>query len=212
MSSFDYLEALSKKGLTKRLNGNVTKIYLDRLIYELDVINELGFANYFLVVYDFICYAKKKGILVGPGRGSAAGSLVAYSLGITEIDPLKYNLLFERFLNKERKTMPDIDTDIPDIYRDDIINYVTNKYGNKRVAGIVTFSTLACKQVLRDVGRVLNIPLYKIDKLTNFLPGMSHKKLEEFYLENIKFKEYILSDESLKKVYLIASKLEGFPR
>lgn len=212
MSSFDYLEALSKKGLTKRLNGNVTKIYLDRLIYELDVINELGFANYFLVVYDFICYAKKKGILVGPGRGSAAGSLVAYSLGITEIDPLKYNLLFERFLNKERKTMPDIDTDIPDIYRDDIINYVTNKYGNKRVAGIVTFSTLACKQVLRDVGRVLNIPLYKIDKLTNFLPGMSHKKLEEFYLENIKFKEYILSDEFLKKVYLIASKLEGFPR
>ena len=212
MSSFDYLKALSIAGLTKRLKGNITNTYKDRLIYELDVINNLGFANYFLVVYDFICYAKKKGILVGPGRGSAAGSLVAYSLGITEIDPLKYNLLFERFLNKERMTMPDIDTDIPDIYRDDIINYVTNKYGNKKVAGIVTFSTLACKQVLRDVGRVLNIPLYKIDKLTNFIPAMSHKKLDEFYKENVKFREYLLSDESLKKVYLIASKLEGFPR
>ena len=212
LSSFEYLTALSKAGLNKRLNGNISKVYKDRLMYELDVINKLGFANYFLVVYDFIRYAKKKGILVGPGRGSAAGSLVAYSLGITEIDPISYNLLFERFLNPERKTMPDIDTDIPDIYRNDIINYVTNKYGEKKVAGIVTFGTLAAKQVLRDVGRVLSIPLYKIDKLTSFLPGMSHKKLNEFYNENINFKEYILSDDSLKKVYLIASKLEGFPR
>ena len=211
-SSFEYLMALSKTGLNKRLKGKISKKYIDRLMYELEVIKKLGFANYFLVVYDFIRYAKKKEILVGPGRGSAAGSLVAYSLGITEIDPITYNLLFERFLNPERKTMPDIDTDIPDSYRDDIINYVTNKYGKKKVAGIVTFSTLAAKQVLRDVGRILNIPLYKIDKLTGFLPGMSHKKLEEFFMENMSFKEYILSDQSLKKVYLIASKLEGFPR
>src|SRR5699024_4318756 len=123
-------------------------------------------------VYDFIRYAKKKGILVGPGRGSAAGSLVAYSLGITEIDPLKYNLLFERFLNPERKTMPDIDTDIPDVYRDDIINYVTDKYGKKRVSGIVTFGTLAAKQVLRDVSRIFSVPLYKVDRLTSFIPVM----------------------------------------
>ena len=212
MDSSTYLVALSKAGLSKRLNNNVPKSYLERLFYELEIINKMGFANYFLVVYDFIRYAKKKNILVGPGRGSAAGSLVAYSLGITEIDPLKYNLLFERFLNPERKTMPDIDTDIPDIYRDDIINYVTNKYGKKKVAGIVTFSTLAAKQVLRDIGRVLNIPLYKIDRLTSFLPAMSHKKLEEFFNENINFKEYILGDESLKRAYKIASKLEGFPR
>ncbi|HIT37549.1 MAG TPA: DNA polymerase III subunit alpha, partial [Candidatus Onthousia faecipullorum] len=179
-----YLISLAKAGLTKRLNNNITKDYLDRLSYELDIIKNMGFSNYFLVVYDFIRYAKKKGILVGPGRGSAAGSLVAYSLGITEIDPLKYNLLFERFLNPERKTMPDIDTDIPDIYRDDIINYVTNKYGKKRVSGIVTFGTLAAKQVLRDTSRIFNVPLYKVDRLTSFIPVMSHKKLNEFYKEN----------------------------
>ena len=207
-----YLMSLAKAGLSKRLNNNVTKDYLDRLSYELNIINNMGFANYFLVVYDFIRYAKKKGILVGPGRGSAAGSLVAYSLGITEIDPLKYNLLFERFLNPERKTMPDIDTDIPDIYRDDIINYVTDKYGKKRVSGIVTFGTLAAKQVLRDVSRIFSVPLYKVDKLTSFIPVMSHKKLEEFYRENEKFRAYINSDEVLSKVYKIASIIEGFPR
>ena len=207
-----YLMSLAKAGLSKRLNNNVTKDYLDRLGYELNIINNMGFANYFLVVYDFIRYAKKKGILVGPGRGSAAGSLVAYSLGITEIDPLKYNLLFERFLNPERKTMPDIDTDIPDIYRDDIINYVTDKYGKKRVSGIVTFGTLAAKQVLRDVSRIFSVPLYKVDRLTSFIPVMSHKKLEEFYRENEKFRAYINSDEVLSKVYKIASIIEGFPR
>lgn len=207
-----YLMSLAKAGLSKRLNNNVTKDYLDRLGYELNIINNMGFANYFLVVYDFIRYAKKKGILVGPGRGSAAGSLVAYSLGITEIDPLKYNLLFERFLNPERKTMPDIDTDIPDIYRDDIINYVTDKYGKKRVSGIVTFGTLAAKQVLRDVSRIFSVPLYKVDRLTSFIPVMSHKKLDEFYRENEKFRAYINSDEVLSKVYKIASIIEGFPR
>lgn len=207
-----YLISLAKVGLSKRLNNNVTKTYLDRLSYELNIINNMGFANYFLVVYDFIRYAKKKGILVGPGRGSAAGSLVAYSLGITEIDPLKYNLLFERFLNPERQTMPDIDTDIPDIYRDDIINYVTDKYGKKRVSGIVTFATLAAKQVLRDVCRIFSVPLYKVDRLTSFIPIMSHKKLNEFYKENDKFREYINSDGILSKVYKIASIIEGFPR
>ena len=157
-----YLFELCKVGLTKRLGGNIPSNYKDRLTYELGVINEMNFPNYFLVVYDFIKYAKKNGILVGPGRGSAAGSLVAYSLGITDIDPIKYNLLFERFLNPERKTMPDIDTDFPDNKRDEVINYVIKKYGAKRVSGIVTFGTLGVKQVIRDVGRVLNIPIYKI--------------------------------------------------
>ena len=122
-----FLTNLALKGLEKRLNGDVGNEYKKRLKYELDIINKMGFANYFLVVYDFIKYAKTNKILVGPGRGSAAGSLVAYTLGITEIDPLKYNLLFERFLNPERITMPDIDTDFPDIYRDQVINYVKEK-------------------------------------------------------------------------------------
>ena len=212
MDSATYLSNLALKGLSKRLDNKVSKEYLNRLNYELKIITDMGFANYFLVVYDFIKYAKKKKILVGPGRGSAAGSLVAYCLGITEIDPLKYNLLFERFLNPERKTMPDIDTDIPDLYRDDIINYVTNKYGSKKVAGIVTFATLASKQALRDVGRIFNIPTYKIDKLTSYIPAMSHKKLLDFYNEDIRFKEYILSDESLKQVFKTALKLEGAKR
>lgn len=212
IDSNTYLISLAKAGLNKRLNNKVNKNYLDRLIYELNIINKMGFANYFLVVYDFIKYAKKKGILVGPGRGSAAGSLVAYSLGITEIEPLKYNLLFERFLNPERKTMPDIDTDIPDIYRDDIINYVTNKYGKKRVSGIVTFSTLATKQVLRDVCRIFNIPLYKVDKLTSYIPAMSCKKLNDFYKENNNFREYILNNQALSRVYKVSTIIEGFPR
>ena len=172
-----YLFELSKKGLAKRLNNEVNDIYKNRLLYELNVINEMGFSNYFLVVYDFIRFAKKNKILVGPGRGSAAGSLVAYSLGITDIDPLKYDLLFERFLNPERKTMPDIDTDFPDNKRDEVIAYVQQKYGEKRVSGIITFGTLAAKQVIRDVSRVLNVPLYKVDSLTHRIPNFTKDSL-----------------------------------
>ena len=124
MDSDEYLYNLSIAGLNKRLNGKVTVSYRDRLLHELDVIKKMGFSNYFLIVYDYIRYAKKNDILVGPGRGSAAGSLVSYSLGITEVDPIKYNLFFERFLNSERVTMPDIDTDFPDIERDNVIEYV----------------------------------------------------------------------------------------
>ena len=134
-----YLFDLSRAGLKKRLGGTIPDNYKERLTYELKIIDEMGFPNYFLVVYDFIKFAKKNKILVGPGRGSAAGSLVAYSLGITDIDPLKYDLLFERFLNPERKTMPDIDTDFPDNKRDLVIDYVIKKYGEKRVSGIITF-------------------------------------------------------------------------
>ena len=207
-----YLFELCKVGLTKRLGGNIPSNYKDRLTYELGVINEMNFPNYFLVVYDFIKYAKKNGILVGPGRGSAAGSLVAYSLGITDIDPIKYNLLFERFLNPERKTMPDIDTDFPDNKRDEVINYVINKYGAKRVSGIVTFGTLGVKQVIRDVGRVLNIPIYKIDSLCKFIPGFTKDKLKDFYEKNQAFEARIDSDTTLSNMYKIATKIEGFPR
>ena len=207
-----YLFELCKVGLTKRLNGAIPNNYKERLIYELKVINEMGFPNYFLVVYDFIKFAKKNKILVGPGRGSAAGSLVAYSLGITDIDPLKYDLLFERFLNPERKTMPDIDTDFPDNKRDLVIEYVQKKYGEKRVSGIITFGTMAAKQVLRDVSRVLNIPLYKVDGLCKFIPAMSKEKLTNIYKNNPSFKARIDSDTILSNMFNIAIKLEGFPR
>ncbi len=207
-----YLFELCKVGLTKRLNGIVSTEYKNRLSYELKIINDMGFSNYFLVVYDFIKFAKKNKILVGPGRGSAAGSLVAYSLGITDIDPLEYNLLFERFLNPERKTMPDIDTDFPDSRRGEVINYVIEKYGKKRVCGIVTFGTMGAKQVLRDVGRILNIPTYKIDGLCKFIPSFTKDKLKDFYTKNESFKARIDSDTLLSNMFEIATRLEGFPR
>ena len=208
----EYLVNLSIKGLNKRLCGNITSVYKKRLLYELDIIKKMGFSNYFLVVYDFIKYAKKRNILVGPGRGSAAGSLVAYSLGITEIDPIKYDLLFERFLNPERVTMPDIDTDFPDIYREEIIEYVREKYGNKRVSGIITFGTMAPKLVLRDVGRVLNVPLKTIDTLCKYIPSVTKLKLKDFYNENENFKNIIDSTDKLTLLYKISSLIEGFPR
>lgn len=207
-----YLFELCKKGLTKRLNGKANDDYKKRLIHELKIINEMQFPNYFLVVYDFIKFAKKNRILVGPGRGSAAGSLVAYSLGITDIDPLKYDLLFERFLNPERKTMPDIDTDFPDNRRDEVIEYVIQKYGKRRVSGIVTFGTLSAKQVIRDVARVLNIPVYKVDSLSKFIPGITKDKLKDIYEKIPAFKARIDSDMQLTEMYKIALKIEGFPR
>ena len=210
--SFEYLKNLSIKGLSKRLNNIVPDNYKERLLYELETINKMGFSNYFLVVYDFIKYAKKKNILVGPGRGSAGGSLVAYSLGITDIDPIHYELLFERFLNPERVTMPDIDTDFPDIYRDDVISYVKEKYGEKNVCGIVTFGTLGARQVIRDVGRVLNVDNSDIDYLCKRLPGFTKLKLEDFYRDDRDFHNMIESDDKLKLLYRICNVIEGFPR
>lgn len=212
IDSDQYIVKLSVAGLNKRLGGNVSDVYKKRLIYELDVIKRMGFSNYFLVVYDFIKYAKKNNILVGPGRGSAAGSLVAYSLGITEIDPIKYDLLFERFLNPERVSMPDIDTDFPDIYRNSIIEYVRNKYGEKRVSGIITFGTMAAKLVLRDVGRVLNIPPKTIDTLCKKIPTVTKDKLKDFYNRDENFRNIINSSDKLILLYEISTLIEGFPR
>ena len=212
IDSDQYIVKLSVAGLNKRLGGNVSDVYKKRLIYELDVIKRMGFSNYFLVVYDFIKYAKKNNILVGPGRGSAAGSLVAYSLGITEIDPIKYDLLFERFLNPERVSMPDIDTDFPDIYRNNIIEYVRNKYGQKRVSGIITFGTMAAKLVLRDVGRVLNIPPKTIDTLCKKIPTVTKDKLKDFYNRDENFRNIINSSDKLILLYEISTLIEGFPR
>lgn len=203
-----FLHDLSHKGLNRRLNGDVTKEYLERLEKELKVIDEMGFNDYFLIVYDYVLYAKKNNILVGPGRGSAAGSLVSYTLGITDIDPIKYNLLFERFLNKERITMPDIDIDFDANKRMDVIEYVTKKYGEKKVVGIITFNTLGAKQVLRDVGRVLNIS----QKLIDTLAKMCTKDLRTSYKENQNFQKLINNSPELKKLYDISLHLEGLPR
>ena len=208
IDSKEYLAKMSLKGLTKRMDGTIPKEYKDRLEMELNVIDKMGFNDYFLIVYDYVLYAKKHNILVGPGRGSAAGSLVSYSLGITDVDPLKYNLLFERFLNIERVTMPDIDIDFDALKRQEVIDYVVKKYGEKKVAGIITFNTLGAKQIIRDLGRVLNISTGLIDTLAKSCP----RDLATSYKENKKFKKLVDNSYELKKLYNIALHLEGLPR
>lgn len=203
--SFSYLKALSIKGLTKRLNGNVPKEYQERLLYELNVINNMNFVDYFLIVYDYVKYSIKNNIYVGPGRGSAAGSLVTYSLGITAIDPLKYNLLFERFLNPERVTMPDIDIDFDASKRYLVIDYVKERYGSKRVMPIMTYGTLASKQVLLNVSKILNIDISKINKLID-----PKKTLKENLTEEII--KILNTDKKIKQVYYESLKLEGLKK
>ena len=204
--NFSYLKKLCLIGVKKKLGETVPKIYQERLKYELNVINEMGFCNYFLIVQDYVKFAKENGILVGPGRGSAAGSLVSYVLDITDVDPIKYNLLFERFLNKMRVTMPDIDIDFEFIRRQEVINYCISKYGEKKVAGIITFGTLASKQAIRDVGKVLNVSVDKIEQLTKKIDSKLNLKDN---LNNIK--QY-LNDKELLKIYKVASKIEGLKR
>ena len=200
---------LCNKGLSKRLNGEVTSEYKERLDMELSVISDMNFVDYFLIVYDFILYAKKNGIVVGPGRGSAAGSLVSYSLGITEIDPLKYNLIFERFLNKDRVTMPDIDVDIEYLRRDEVVNYVRNKYGNDHVANIITFSTLSPKMAIRDIGRVLKISNTKIDELTKII---NEEDTFDTLDNNKNFMYKISLDSTFEKLYRISKRLGSLNR
>jgi len=212
ISAAQYLTQLCLSGLSKRQGPNPSNAYRQRLKDELDVIVSMHYEDYFLIVWDFILYAKKSGIYVGPGRGSAAGSLVAYCLGITHVDPLKFNLLFERFLNPERISMPDIDTDFPDDRRDEVIRYVTAKYGQSHVAHISTFGTLAAKQVLRDVGRVLDINVREIDTLSKAIPSMLKITLKDAYEGNARFKNLIDSDLRYTKLYQLALGLEGLPR
>ena len=211
LSNDEYLYNLSVNGLKRRFNNKVSNNYKERLLYELDIIKKMGFSNYFLIVYDFILYAKKNNILVGPGRGSACGSLVSYSLGITDIDPIKYDLLFERFLNIERITMPDIDTDFPDNKRDLVIEYCRNKYGDKKVASIITFDTFGTKSSLRDMGRVMNIPLYNIDTICKLI-GNSKDDLKTIYKDNNKVKVLVDNDKNLKKLFKVASRIDNIPR
>ena len=209
IDSSSFLHDLCFKGLTKRLNGKVPDIYLKRLNYELKVINEMGFVDYFLIVYDYVLYAKRHDILVGPGRGSAAGSLVSYSIGITEIDPLKYNLLFERFLNPERVTMPDIDVDFDALKREEIIEYVRNRYGDKNVALGLTFTTLKSKLVLREIGKLLKINDTLLD---NFIKCINGNICLKDNLTNENIKKYLNNYNELKKLYNISMHLEGLKK
>lgn len=199
VSSKAYLDALVKVGLKKRLKKYENpdeKTYQERLEYELSVINHMGYADYFLIVFDFVRYAKEKQILVGPGRGSAAGSLVSYCLGITEIDPLVYDLLFERFLNPARKTMPDIDMDFPDDRRDEVILYVQDKYGKDKVSTITTFGTFAVRSSVRDIGRVMKIDVKRINRL---ISDMMADSIDE-------------TDQELTHLLAVAKRIEGLPR
>lgn len=209
-SSFDekkYLVDLCVYGLKKRLNNNVPESYVIRLKHEIDIIIKMGFCNYFLVVWDYVKYAKKNGILVGP-RGSAASSLVSYSLGITDIDPMKYDLLFERFLNPQRITMPDIDMDFDAEKRYKVIDYVKEKYGLNRVCEIITFSNLLAKQVIRDLARIFDVSTFKVD---NLLKNFDDKKSLKEQLLNSSVKK-MLDDQELRKMYEVALHLEGLKR
>lgn len=212
IDSRSYLIKLCKAGLKKRMNDHIPKIYIDRLEYELSVITKMGFTNYFLIVYDMIRYAKTQNILVGPGRGSAAGSLVAYCLGITHIDPIKNQLLFERFLNPERISMPDIDTDFPDTSRHKIIEYLQAQYGADHVALIVTFSALKAKQALRDVARVKNIPNLEIDSIVRLIPNVPNMNLNKAWNEISAFRSKIQSKASYLDLFHTALKIENLPR
>ncbi len=206
-----YLEILCRDGLRRRyrdISGFVGK----RLEFELKVIRQMDYSAYFLIVWDLIHYARQNGIPVGPGRGSAAGSLVAYSLGITNIDPLKYGLLFERFLNPERVSMPDIDIDFCFERRGEIINYVTRKYGADRVAQIATFGTMAARAAIRDVGRVLNMPYSEVDKVAKLVPAELHITIEKALDDSAELRELYEDNGHVRKLIDMAGLLEGMPR
>lgn len=212
-TSESYLRKLCKEGLYKRYPKEQAEQLEERLNYELDTISTMGFVDYFLIVWDFIKYAKDHGIPVGPGRGSAAGSLVAYSLNITDlIDPIKYNLLFERFLNPERVTMPDIDIDFCYERRQEVIDYVTRKYGADHVVQIVTFGTMSARMVIRDVGRVLDLPYAYVDSVAKAIPMELGITIAKAMKMNPELRAMYETDDSAKKLIDMAMRLEGLPR
>jgi len=206
----EYLRELCKEGLKRRYGEHPSPKILERLEYELSVIKQTGFASYFLIVQDFVNWAKKQRIIVGPGRGSAAGSLVSYLLNITNVDPIKNGLLFERFLNPARVSMPDIDLDFTDRRRDEVIEYVANKYGRDRVAQIITFGTMAARAVIRDVGRALGYSYSYCDRIAKMIPfGVN---LDDALKRVVEFRDLYETDEKAKKLIDLAKKLEGVAR
>ena len=209
---FDFFKKLCDDGIKKRYGENPSKEILDRAEYEISIIKKMGYVDYFLIVWDFIHYAKTHGISVGPGRGSGAGSIIAYAIEITDIDPMKYDLLFERFLNPERISMPDFDVDFSDTRRQEVIDYVSEKYGHDHVSQIITFGTMAAKMVIRDVARVLDVPYSEADSLAKMIPNELHITIKKALEQNKELRDRYQSDETVKKVLDIAMGLEGMPR
>ncbi|EIJ79244.1 DNA polymerase III DnaE [Bacillus methanolicus PB1] len=206
-----YLEKLCLQGLNERYK-NKAQEHIERLMYELGVIKRMKFSDYFLIVWDFMKFARNRGILTGPGRGSAAGSIVAYVLCITDVDPIKHQLLFERFLNPERISMPDIDIDFPDNRRDEVIEYVVDKYGELHVAQIITFGTMAAKAAIRDVGRVFGLNTKELDKLSKMIPSRLGVSLKDAYKESEQLRMFVSESNYNRKLFETALELEGLPR
>ena len=210
-TAWEYLNKLCFEGLEERYHP-VTPELKERLEYELNTIKTMGYVDYFLIVWDFIKFARDHDIMVGPGRGSAAGSLVSYTLGITKLDPMRYQLLFERFLNPERVTMPDIDVDFCFERRQEVIDYVTRKYGKDRVVQIVTFGTLAARGVIRDVGRVLDMPYAQVDSIAKMIPNELNITIDKALTMNHELKELYESDDQIHYLIDMSRRLEGLPR
>ena len=209
---YDYFKKLCDDGIKKRYGENPSQEILDRAEYELKIISQMGYVDYYLIVWDYINYAKSVGIPVGPGRGSGAGSILAYAIGITDIDPMKYNLLFERFLNPERISMPDFDVDFCYERRGEVIDYVERKYGKDHVSQIITFGTMSARMVIRDVGRALDMPYAECDKLAKMIPNEVHITIKKAMEQNRELKDLYEQDDEIHKMLNIAMALEGMPR
>lgn len=208
----DFFVRMCMEGLHKRYGEQPNQSLVDRLEYEISVISQMGYVNYYLIVWDFVRYARSVGIPVGPGRGSGVGSLAAYCIGITNVDPIRYGLIFERFLNPERVSMPDFDIDFSDERRDEIIEYVLEKYGKDHVAQIVTFGTMAARGALRDVGRAMGIPYGKVDQVAKLVPMELNITLDEALKRSQGFREKYQQDSQVKSLVDMARKVEGMPR
>ena len=209
---YDFFKKLCEDGIKNRYGEQPSQEILDRAEYELSVIQKMGYVDYFLIVWDFIHFAKTHNIPVGPGRGSGAGSIIAYAIEITDIDPMKYGLLFERFLNPERISMPDFDVDFCYEHRQDVIDYVSRKYGHDHVSQIITFGTMSARMVIRDVARVLDFPYAEADKLAKMIPNELHITIKKALEQNKELSDLYESDESVHKLLEIAMGLEGMPR
>ena len=209
---YDYLKKLTDDGMIKRYGEEIPEDITQRKEYELSVIKKMGYVDYFLIVWDYINYAKSNGIPVGPGRGSGAGSIVAYAIGITDIDPIKYNLIFERFLNPERISMPDFDVDFCYERRQEVIDYVGRKYGQDHVSQIITFGTMSARMVIRDVGRALDLPYAEADKLAKMIPNELHITIKKAMEQNKELAQIYEQEPEIKKLLDIAMALEGMPR
>ena len=209
---YDFFYKLCKEGIKKRYGENPPKEILERMEFEISVIKKMGYIDYFLIVWDFIHYAKSHGIPVGPGRGSGAGSIVAYAIEITDIDPIKYDLLFERFLNPERVSMPDFDVDFCYERRGEVLDYVARKYGADHVSQIITFGTMSARMVIRDVARVLDLPYAEADKLAKMIPNELHITIKKAMEQNRELKELYEDDENIRNLLNLAISLEGLPR